>query len=141
MYAVTSLARLGRVRLGHRLFSEVSKTSITQELWHMRSDDQIVESASPSGYTRICYKFESDEALREEYMNPWGYMRHGKIFEDIDALAGTIAARHCADTTGNLHLVGRATLWVLFRDRYGAASFETQQMYVECCFPGDGICR
>ena len=133
MYAVTRLARLGRVRLGHRLFSEVSKTSITQGLWQriIRDDKEIVESAS--GYTRVCYKFESDEALREEYMNPWGYLRHGKIFEDIDAFAYTIAARHCADTTGNLHLVGRAILWVPFRDRYGAASFRDTAMYVECC--------
>eukprot|EP00808_Paulinella_micropora_P028503 g2490.t1 len=35
-----------------------------------------------------------DEHLRDEYANPWGFIRMGRILEDMDALAGNIASRH-----------------------------------------------
>ena len=44
--------------------------------------------------TTIEYPFESDEFLRETYVNPWGTMRFGKVLEDLDALAGNIAFNH-----------------------------------------------
>ena len=31
------------------------------------------------------------------YSNPWGNLRVGRIFEDLDALAGNIAFQHCDD--------------------------------------------
>ena len=68
--------------------------------------DELLESPCGGGFTTVSYRFQADAALREEYQNPWGYLRHGKLFEDVDALAGTIANRHCADS--NLHLVSCA---------------------------------
>ena len=71
-----------------------------------QSPDELLEYPSEKSFTTVSYKFQSDATLREEYQNPWGYLRHGKLFEDVDALAGTIANRHCADS--NLHLVSCA---------------------------------
>ena len=35
--------------------------------------------------------FDTDEGLQDRYRSPWGTVRLGRIFEDLDALAGTIA--------------------------------------------------
>lgn len=58
--------------------------------------------------TSVRYPFSTDSALREQYRSPWNYCRIGKLLEDLDALAGTIAVRHCSDedmTTRPLMLV------------------------------------
>jgi acyl-coenzyme A thioesterase 9 len=44
---------------------------------------------------RYSYNFSTDERLCDAYSNPWGYMRMGRLIEDLDALAGTIAFRFC----------------------------------------------
>ncbi|KAJ3101395.1 Acyl-coenzyme A thioesterase 9, mitochondrial [Phlyctochytrium planicorne] len=41
--------------------------------------------------------FKSDEGVREDYINSYGSIRIGKIMEDLDALAGSVAYRHCDD--------------------------------------------
>lgn len=33
--------------------------------------------------------------LVDKYRNPWGHVRPGRLFEDLDALAGTVAFEHC----------------------------------------------
>uniref|UniRef100_A0A0D9XFQ0 HotDog ACOT-type domain-containing protein n=1 Tax=Leersia perrieri TaxID=77586 RepID=A0A0D9XFQ0_9ORYZ len=58
--------------------------------------------------TSIVYKFATDDILREQYRDPWNQVRIGKLLEDLDALAGTIAVKHCSDddsTTRPLLLV------------------------------------
>lgn len=58
--------------------------------------------------TVILYGFENDFILREQYRDPWNEVRVGKLLEDLDALAGTIAVKHCSDddsTTRPLLLV------------------------------------
>jgi len=40
------------------------------------------------------YAFKEDAVLRASYMNPWGMLRLGKLFEDLDALAGNVAFLH-----------------------------------------------
>ncbi|CAM6083382.1 unnamed protein product [Calypogeia fissa] len=58
--------------------------------------------------TSILYSFSNDKILQEQYRNPWSGIRIGKLLEDLDALAGTIAVKHCADndyTTRPLMLV------------------------------------
>jgi hypothetical protein len=37
---------------------------------------------------QVTYNFDTDEFLRDSYANPWGFMRKGKLLEDMDALAG-----------------------------------------------------
>ncbi|KAF6162287.1 hypothetical protein GIB67_008416 [Kingdonia uniflora] len=58
--------------------------------------------------TSILYNFSTDYILREQYRDPWNKVRIGKLLEDLDALAGTISVKHCADddsTTRPLLLV------------------------------------
>jgi hypothetical protein len=91
-----------------------SHTSITTQLWRLRSAKRAAEEASvasaseplepqlllltkPPHTTSIRYPFASDPVLREEYCNPWGKVRLGKLLEDLDSLAGTIAFDHWCD--------------------------------------------
>ncbi|KAF9355784.1 hypothetical protein BGX26_006134 [Mortierella sp. AD094] len=52
-------------------------------------------------YTEIILPFAKDKALLEEYINFGGHIRHGKIMEDLDALAGAISYKHCDDGKTN----------------------------------------
>lgn len=45
--------------------------------------------------TSVMYNLAEDEVLREQYRNPWNGCRIGKLLEDLDALAGTIAMKVC----------------------------------------------
>ncbi|KAI8574165.1 hypothetical protein RHMOL_Rhmol01G0333300 [Rhododendron molle] len=47
--------------------------------------------------TTILYNFSTDYILREQYRDPWNEVRMGKLLEDLDALASTIAFKHCSD--------------------------------------------
>lgn len=58
----------------------------------------------------VTYEFSNPEKkwLVEKYRNPMGLVRPGRMFEDLDALAGTIAFEHCnsADSSAEeLHIV------------------------------------
>ncbi|MED6137265.1 Acyl-coenzyme A thioesterase 4, mitochondrial [Stylosanthes scabra] len=84
----------------------------THALWEARSkiyecpilpDGKNLENVakSPSkSRTSIYYNFSSDHILREQYRNPWNHIRMGKLVEDFDALAGTIAFKHCSNEDG-----------------------------------------
>ena len=43
--------------------------------------------------TEVVYDYATNAGLREKYRNPWGYVRLGRILEDLDSLAGTVAAK------------------------------------------------
>ena len=47
--------------------------------------------------TTVRYNFSTDPSLADTYRNPWGFVRHGLLLEDLDALAGNTAAVHCSD--------------------------------------------
>ncbi|CAL0312089.1 unnamed protein product [Lupinus luteus] len=87
----------------------------THALWEARSsifenpvDGNAVSSSQiqpvpkpPSrSRTSIFYNFSFDQILREQYRNPWNHIRMGKLVEDFDALAGTIAFKHCSNEDG-----------------------------------------
>jgi len=57
--------------------------------------------APRESHTSVTYEFSSDAVLRESYANPWGFVRMGRLIEDLDALAGNIAALHCAEAISN----------------------------------------
>ncbi|KAF8402408.1 hypothetical protein HHK36_013363 [Tetracentron sinense] len=96
---------------------------VTNALWEARSSiferllDPPVDAPPQSelhmktpaqSRTSILYNFSSDYILREQYRDPWNEVRIGKLLEDLDALAGTISVKHCADddsTTRPLLLV------------------------------------
>jgi acyl-coenzyme A thioesterase 9 len=66
-------------------------------------EDVVYETAVPitkspsSSRVKVVYDFATNISLREKYQNPWGFARHGRILEDMDALAGTIAWSHADD--------------------------------------------
>ncbi|PON46699.1 Thioesterase domain containing protein [Parasponia andersonii] len=64
------------------------------------SPTQLVAKTPAQSRTSILYKFSSDFTLREQYRNPWNEIRIGKLVEDLDALAGTIAYKHCCSEDG-----------------------------------------
>ncbi|MQM08869.1 hypothetical protein Taro_041730 [Colocasia esculenta] len=96
---------------------------VTQALWEARSSifesltdpsrdglppgEPLTKTPSQSR-TSIAYHFSKDYILREQYRDPWNEVRIGKLLEDLDALAGTIAVKHCSNndsTTRPLLLV------------------------------------
>ncbi|EGD76244.1 hypothetical protein PTSG_11662 [Salpingoeca rosetta] len=84
------------------------RSSITNKLWRARNSitkedahkpSQVLTKTMADSYTEVCLPFSTDKLLQEEYLTYAGSIRVGKILEDLDALAGTIAYRHCDDTT------------------------------------------
>ncbi|KAL4292040.1 hypothetical protein GQ457_14G001600 [Hibiscus cannabinus] len=86
---------------------------VTNALWEARSSifekssdktqdsqTELVAKTPSMSRTSIAYNFSSDYILREQYKNPWGEMRMGKLLEDLDALAGTISYKHCRNDDG-----------------------------------------
>mmetsp|Transcript_41158 Transcript_41158/g.83024 ORF Transcript_41158/g.83024 Transcript_41158/m.83024 type:complete len:111 (-) Transcript_41158:491-823(-) len=49
---------------------------------------------------RVVYPFKSDGALRDRYLNCWGALDKGILFEDLDALAGNVSWRHAVMGNG-----------------------------------------
>jgi hypothetical protein len=92
------------------------KSPIVTQLWSRRSTAKELEmDCSPpsppverkpsESRTTVTYEFTKDPFLCQSYENPWGFFRKGKLLEDMDALAGNIAFKHC-ERDGK---VGRAT--------------------------------
>mmetsp|Transcript_22483 Transcript_22483/g.54939 ORF Transcript_22483/g.54939 Transcript_22483/m.54939 type:complete len:343 (+) Transcript_22483:30-1058(+) len=101
----------------------LEKTPIVGKLWSLRiptdpnlhhpeghqflsaghESDQRRRPSTPSVKTpsdsrvEAVYSFAKDPLLSQRYLNPWGMVRFGKILEDLDALAGTVAYLHCDD--------------------------------------------
>ncbi len=48
-------------------------------------------------YVEEYLPFKSDAHVREEYIDIYGKIRVGKLFEDLDALAGSISYQHADD--------------------------------------------
>ncbi|KAM0947214.1 putative thiolester hydrolase [Dioscorea sansibarensis] len=85
---------------------------VTDALWEARSSvferflygskdgppqAQLLTRTPSHSRVSIAYNFSSDYILREQYRDPWNEVRVGKLLEDLDALAGTIAVKHCSD--------------------------------------------
>jgi acyl-coenzyme A thioesterase 9 len=83
------------------------KGPIVNRLWTARAQakeavrDTTIDMEKPrppsQSITKISYPFSTDEFLKEQYRNPFGQMRFGKVLEDLDALAGNIAFAHVQD--------------------------------------------
>ena len=82
------------------------RTSVTEALWELRvkhsgkrSPVKLVPKVRSDSRVEITYDFgtDQDKVLHSAYLNPWGSMRIGKLLEDIDALAGTVANLHADD--------------------------------------------
>ncbi|BFZ65420.1 hypothetical protein YB2330_006586 [Saitoella coloradoensis] len=88
-----------------------SRTSFTNSLWSTRlqamrqaeesTKRKLIPKRMAESYVEGVLPFSSDADMREDYQNTWGGLRLGKLFEDLDALSGMIAYRHCED--GDVH--------------------------------------
>lgn len=78
---------------------------VTAALWQARASlkerrgkqggtqQKLVTKTPEMSRTTVLYPFSRDDILREQYRNPWNGCRIGKLLEDLDALAGTIAMK------------------------------------------------
>ncbi|XP_054811847.1 acyl-coenzyme A thioesterase 4, mitochondrial-like isoform X2 [Prosopis cineraria] len=93
------------------LWPGIYHSPATQALWEARStifekhayvpsQSQLISKTPSRSRTSIFYDFASDYVLREQYRNPWNQIRMGKLVEDLDALAGTIAFKHSCNEDG-----------------------------------------
>jgi len=76
---------------------------VTKSLWLKRAklstsflaELPVLEpTPRPPHNTTVTYPFATKPWLKEEYRNPWGNLRVGRLLEDLDSLAGNIAYRH-----------------------------------------------
>lgn len=100
--------------LSRRLCATVAagrhQTPVVDALWKKRAelkarDAQAVDStphertmvtkSAAETANSLTYAFSTDATLADTYANPWGNVRVGRLLEDLDALAGTIAFEHC----------------------------------------------
>ncbi|EGW35658.1 uncharacterized protein SPAPADRAFT_133086 [Spathaspora passalidarum NRRL Y-27907] len=56
----------------------------------------IGEKTRADSFSYLTLPFKQDEWLCDAYINAFGRLRAGQLFQDLDALAGRIAYRHCA---------------------------------------------
>lgn len=98
-------------------FAAVHKSTITAQLWGERQalkDKTVISSGSyrqwleevpdhlvikrpDESASSAVYAFDRDRQLRDQYINAFGGIRFGVLFEDMDALAGNIAFKHADD--------------------------------------------
>lgn len=69
--------------------------SAADDAGEQRAPTELLVKTPAQSRTSIVYKFATDDILREQYRDPWNEVRIGKLLEDLDALAGTIAVKVC----------------------------------------------
>lgn len=57
---------------------------------------KITEKTRADSFSFITLPFKDDLFLRDFYINAPGRLRFGHLFQDLDSLAGRVAAKHCA---------------------------------------------
>ena len=101
----------GSARKPLSLWPGMYHSPVTNALWEARSSiferkmdvgsagaaagpqTELLTKTPARSRTTIAYKFAADDILREQYRDPWNEVRIGKLLEDLDALAGTIAVK------------------------------------------------
>lgn len=57
---------------------------------------EVANRSPQDSFSYVILPFKSDEWFLDAYINAYGRLRIGQIFQDLDALAGVIAYRHCS---------------------------------------------
>jgi acyl-coenzyme A thioesterase 9 len=101
----------GSARKPLSLWPGMYHSPVTNALWEARSSiferkmdvgaagaaagpqTELLTKTPAQSRTAIAYKFAQDDILREQYRDAWNEVRIGKLLEDLDALAGTIAVK------------------------------------------------
>ncbi|KAJ3136761.1 hypothetical protein HK100_001335 [Physocladia obscura] len=68
-------------------------------------DGRLNDRTMNDSFVQVFLPFRSDPTLIEDYLNPWGRIRVGKVLEDLDALAASISFLHCSEISSNLTIV------------------------------------
>lgn len=88
---------------------DVEKTPITAKLWAIRNkamlderkgsgeEERVLDKQPQDSRVAITYNLVEDPMLRDLYIDTRGGVLVGKLLEDMDSLAGTVAFIHCAD--------------------------------------------
>ncbi|KAL6655239.1 hypothetical protein ACP70R_006065 [Stipagrostis hirtigluma subsp. patula] len=79
------------------IFERMMDAGAAGDQQQQRPQTELLTKTPAQSRTSIVYKFATDDILREQYRDPWNEVRIGKLLEDLDALAGTIAVKHCSD--------------------------------------------
>lgn len=58
-------------------------------------ETKLVEKTRSDSFSFITLPFKDDLFLRDFYINAPGRLRFGHLFQDLDSLAGRVAAKHC----------------------------------------------
>lgn len=58
--------------------------------------EEVANRSPNDSFSYVILPFKSDEWFLDGYINAFGRLRIGQIFQDLDALAGVIAYRHCS---------------------------------------------
>ncbi|TID28210.1 hypothetical protein CANINC_002643 [Pichia inconspicua] len=56
---------------------------------------KIIEKTRGDSFSFLELPFKNDLSLRDFYINAPGRLRFGHLFQDLDALAGRVASKHC----------------------------------------------
>ncbi|EDK46261.1 conserved hypothetical protein [Lodderomyces elongisporus NRRL YB-4239] len=56
----------------------------------------VIEKTREDSFSYLLLPFKKDKWLCDAYINAFGRLRAGQLFQDLDALAGRIAYRHCS---------------------------------------------
>lgn len=57
---------------------------------------KVLERTRSESFSYLVLPFKDDKWLCDAYINAFGRLRVGQLFQDLDALAGRIAYKHCA---------------------------------------------
>ena len=85
-----------------RTAAAAHRTSVTQHLWKLRESQ--APPLRPDGSRLpadsrvvVAYDLTQDKELRNRYESAFGTLRVGRLLEDMDALAGSVAYLHVDD--------------------------------------------
>ncbi|CAN6198552.1 unnamed protein product [Urochloa humidicola] len=94
---VTNALWEARASIFERMMDAGNGAAAGDDAGEQRAPTELLVKTPAQSRTSIVYKFATDDILREQYRDPWNQVRIGKLLEDLDALAGTIAVKHCSD--------------------------------------------
>src|ERR1700733_8971732 len=116
-----------------RLFEERFKLLATSKNDDNKSDNSHMSDSSKQSsdkhggrslekhikdsYCELLLPFADDAEIRSDYISIYGGIRFGKILEDLDVLAATVAYLHCGTTTTNAGTKEKLTIVTAAVDR------------------------
>nr|CAG8433584.1 14268_t:CDS:2 [Entrophospora candida] len=83
-------------------YSSILNNKDNVDLSLLKQQQQLVPKTMSDSCVEKFLPLKSDAELLEDYISPYGGIRLGKIFENLDLLAGASAYKHCEIDKSNL---------------------------------------